>query len=137
MSDPDFVQHMSELIEECQYHVHNATCLKGKDRKDGPPSDTNCGMRIDGKTVPTTTLDVESGEFELRSFHGRLNEFQPLVTCLCLCNNDLSDQGFGEIANAIVMYIGKYATKTSLPMHEGFAALRVAVENFTKLCKFT
>ena len=123
----EYTEYMVDLINECQYHTHGPTCLKGT--KNSRPNDANCRLRIDGTMHNETTFQ---DEILLRRWHPRLNEFNELMVYCLQCNMDIAYVGSGEIAHALIYYVTNYVTKGNTPLHEGFAALRVALESLAK-----
>lgn len=118
-----YLNYMIDLVNECQYHTHGPTCIKG--RKARLPTDDNCRMRIDGSTSQETVVGLEG--IILKRLHPRINDYNETVLYCLRCNMDISYVGSGDMAAAVVYYITNYVTKSNIPMHVGFAALRAAL----------
>ncbi|KAH7919433.1 hypothetical protein BV22DRAFT_1108077 [Leucogyrophana mollusca] len=85
-------------------------------------------MRINGSTLPETTLDDETLSILLRRLHPRIAAYNEVVIFLLKCNMDLKFIGSGEAAKALIFYVTDYVTKPALPAYIGLAALASAIE---------
>ncbi|KAJ8481663.1 hypothetical protein ONZ51_g5834 [Trametes cubensis] len=123
---------VTELVQEFNWHEHNATCFKYVPNGTVPTSTAHrnalCRMRIDGSTCAQTHLDEESGAVILRRLHPRIASYNDLVVYLMRCNMDIKFIGSGEAAKALLYYITDYITKPSLPIHVGLGALSYAIQ---------
>ncbi|KAF9057091.1 hypothetical protein BJ165DRAFT_1309114, partial [Panaeolus papilionaceus] len=116
---------MHYLAESCQRHTHSATCYK---YWKGVGHDKICRFHLDAaNVVPHTTVDPDSGEIELESKDGLVNNYcKPILEAL-RCNMDVEFIGSGTASKAILYYITDYITKSPLKTHVGYAALETAV----------
>ncbi|PPQ74673.1 hypothetical protein CVT26_005519, partial [Gymnopilus dilepis] len=130
----EYNQFLIRLLNEYNWHEHNATCWKylkrGEEKKD-----SNCRMRMDGSTCPTTIVDVETGHFRLRRLHPWISSYTDVVTFLMQCNMNIQFIGTGLEAKAFIYYVTDYVTKACLPLHAGLAALAYAVKKINELSK--
>ncbi|OJT07430.1 ATP-dependent DNA helicase PIF1 [Trametes pubescens] len=127
-----FNAYVTELVQEFNWHEHNATCFKyvpgGTIPTDPNQRDALCRMRIDGLTCGKTCLDDETGALLLRRLHPRIASYNDLVIFLIKANMDIKFIGSGEAAKALLYYITDYITKPSLAMHDGLGALSYAIQ---------
>ena len=127
-----FETHVTNLVEEFNWHEHSSTCFKYVDSgtvpDDAAQRDSLCRMRIDGSTQPEYRLDPESGGIVMKRLHPRIASYNPVVTFLLKCNTDVKFVGSGEAAKALIYYVTDYITKASLPAHIGLGALSYAIQ---------
>jgi hypothetical protein len=137
--EESFLEFVTKIVIENNWHVHNATCwklLKPGEKHD----DAHCRMRMNGQTNPYTHLDPETRSIMLRRLHPRISNYNEMISFLLKCNNDIKFIGSGEAAQALVFYITDYITKTSLTTHAGLAALAYAVRRDSEqfeTCEFS
>ncbi|KZT55184.1 hypothetical protein CALCODRAFT_406669, partial [Calocera cornea HHB12733] len=120
-------EHVSALVQECNWHEHKATCFS-RLKKTEKRGDETCRMGIDGTTRAKTSVDGESGSILLKRLHPRINEYNDVMMFLLKCNMDIQFIGSGEGAKAAIYYITDYITKASLPTHIGLSALGLALQ---------
>ncbi|RDB20445.1 hypothetical protein Hypma_012444 [Hypsizygus marmoreus] len=119
-------KHLRILVERCQRHKHNDTCWK---YWKGPPHPKECRFDLDPKKIqPTTTIDPETGEIDLRRLDGMVNNFNATIIECIRCNMDIKFIGSGASAKAIVYYITDYISKSQLKTHVAYAALELAIQ---------
>ncbi|KZO94889.1 hypothetical protein CALVIDRAFT_483665, partial [Calocera viscosa TUFC12733] len=123
----EYFNHVSLLVEECNWHEHKATCFS-RLKKGQEKGDSTCRMGIDGSTRAETGLDDQTGAILLRRLHPRINEYNDVMMFLLKCNMDIQFIGSGEGAKAAIYYITDYITKPSLPTHVGLSALGLALQ---------
>ncbi|EGN91762.1 hypothetical protein SERLA73DRAFT_66874, partial [Serpula lacrymans var. lacrymans S7.3] len=85
-------------------------------------------MRLNGTTRALTEVDPETQSILLRRLHSRINAFNDNIIFLLKCNMDIKYIGSGQAAKALVYYITDYITKSSLPVHIGFDALKHTIQ---------
>ncbi|KAJ7763351.1 hypothetical protein B0H16DRAFT_1213575, partial [Mycena metata] len=112
------------LVERCQRHRHAPTCYKyhlGSVPK-------VCRFDLDkANETPVSVFDPETGEFQLRTLDGLVNNFNETIIKAVRCNMDIKFIGSGPAAKAILYYITDYITKSQLQAHVAYAALEGAV----------
>ncbi|RPD64415.1 hypothetical protein L226DRAFT_544981 [Lentinus tigrinus ALCF2SS1-7] len=123
-----YASFVNELVQQYNWHEHTDTCWKYL-RRNQRPSDSNCRMRMDGTTRPTTTLDPETLSIQLRRLHPRIANYNDLIIFLIQANMDIKHVGSGEGAKALIYYVTDYITKSALPTHLGLAALMYAISS--------
>ncbi|KAJ7157743.1 hypothetical protein C8R46DRAFT_818648, partial [Mycena filopes] len=117
---------LHNLAERCQRHKHTATCYK---YWRGHPEPKECRFDLDKDNVtPVSVFDPETGEFELRTLDGLVNNFNETMLKAIRCNMDIKFVGSGPTAKAILYYITDYITKSQLQAHVAYAALEAAVQ---------
>ncbi|EGO25272.1 hypothetical protein SERLADRAFT_437032 [Serpula lacrymans var. lacrymans S7.9] len=122
-----FQQFVQELAVHCNWHEHTDTCWKHL-QKDEPRDDQHCRMRLNGTTRALTEVDPETQSILLCRLHSRINDFNDNIIFLLKCNMDIKYIGSGQAAKALVYYITDYITKSSLPVHIGFDALKHTIQ---------
>lgn len=123
----DFQYSLTQLLNEYNYHVHQATCWKYLGRGQ-EKTDHNCRMGMNGETRPITYLDPDTCSVVLRRLHPWIASHSDVVTFLMKCNSDIKFIGSGDAAKAFLVYVTDYVTKPSLQVHVGMAALTYAVQ---------
>ena len=117
---------MHNLVKQCQSHKHSSTCYK---YWKGPPNPKECRFDLDAENVRSeSSIDMETGEINLRCLDGLVNNFNATMLEAIRCNMDIKFIGSGASAKAILYYITDYITKTQLKTHVAFAALELAVK---------
>ncbi|KAJ7153775.1 hypothetical protein C8R46DRAFT_821790, partial [Mycena filopes] len=117
---------LHNLAERCQRHRHTATCFK---YWRGHPEPRECRFDLDAANVtPLSVFDPDTGEFELRTLDGLVNNFNETMLKAIRCNMDIKFVASGPAAKAILYYITDYITKSQLQAHVAYAALEAAVQ---------
>jgi hypothetical protein len=127
----EFELRVNDIVRAFNWHAHSATCFKYA-KSGAPKDDAHCRMRIDGSTVSETHLELDTGAIVLRRLHPRIAPYNPVISFLMQCNNDVKFIGSGEAAKAVLYYITDYCTKPPVPMHEGLAALMHAIQRISE-----
>ncbi|KAF5311483.1 hypothetical protein D9611_011603 [Ephemerocybe angulata] len=120
-------EHVDLLLRRFNWHSHTGTCwkyLKPKELR----SPENCRFRMDGTTIPVTSIDSNEGTISIRRRHPRMTSYNPIVTFLLKCNTDIKFIGSGTDAKAFMYYVTDYITKAPLSMHAGLTALSYAIQ---------
>jgi hypothetical protein len=117
---------LHNLAERCQRHRHTATCYK---YWKGYPQPKECRFDLDKDNETLhSVFDQETGEIELRTLDGLVNNFNETMLRAIRCNMDIKFIGSGPAAKAILYYITDYITKSQLQAHVAYAALELSVQ---------
>ncbi|RXW17503.1 hypothetical protein EST38_g8344 [Candolleomyces aberdarensis] len=113
------------IVKHCQAHAHRATCYK---YWRGPPEPKECRFGLGEAAInPASTIDPDTGEFNLRHLDGSVNNYNDTIIEATRCNCDIKGIASGDKAKAILYYITDYISKSQLKAHVAFAALESAL----------
>ncbi|EIW80029.1 hypothetical protein CONPUDRAFT_30639, partial [Coniophora puteana RWD-64-598 SS2] len=125
-----FSSFVYDMAEFNNWHEHTDTCFKNLQPGEVKCDDT-CRLRMDGSTREESSVDPETGSILLKRWHPWINSYNPVLSFLYQCNNDVKYIGSGEAAKALVYYVTDYITKDDLQLHVGLTALDCAIKRYS------
>jgi hypothetical protein len=130
-TDAEIAKDLSSLVGKCQVHSHSDSCfIYWK----GYPDPKECRFELDpDHHHPKTSMDMETGELQMRVTDGMVNNFCETIMRAVRCNMDIKFIGSGVSAKAILYYITDYITKPQLKMHASYATLQSAVRKLESM----
>jgi hypothetical protein len=117
---------VDDIIYKSNRHAkHNRAC-----QKHGLGT---CKARFPREVYEKSSICPETGAITLRHLEPLLNTFSRIIAYLLRSNHDVTAILSGTAAKAIIAYVTDYITKSTLPTHSMFRAMRAVIDKNTAL----
>ena len=125
-----FRKDIVRIVESSNIHKHSAMCYKYAKTKSN--SVKTCRMHMPRVLVPTSNIDVSTGQITMRRSHPWINSFNEWIISACRSNMDIKFIWTGSDAKALVYYITDYVTKSNLAFYDMYALAQQRIQSLEK-----